>query len=546
MSLTFSHFSKYLSSFTDKINILNNIILSVKSKNSIHVLWKYTQENIYRNSLRIAIQAFENNDHSYLNSLNSDEAYQSYIEFANKFNITISNKKTIIHNNMEQYGIYDFIELLINIPLLPNKIKNELTQFIDGNSSLCVYCNCNMKLVESNQCYHNSQIYCDFTRQHIPDGTNVLHCLGGKNTHHCNGFDISLDNSSVYFNDLMDKRLEKRIYNDLENNNFTIDEIDLRFIYSVICSNMLSSTILYYNSIYRDLSYLKLHPNKYSTQQLYLSNTTHLMRSHLYQMKRILIAGNKNWKLECDNLIIDTGKYIDHIINDLKMTLSLDSNIYFTQIEKEISIKNHRIHFSDIITSIKDKIELVKKYNTISEHIQNISVSSNISNLCNSVDIQIYKIYELLEILEKSTPIEQKLPITIVSSVDNNSTCSICLDIFDNPENSLIQLFTLSGIDLISAELYASKLHNITLDQLTDYYQDNTPQFISLLNSIEITESHLEKVTLYLQNDYKQVDNIPIDIFKINYCNHLFHKSCLNKWLQINNSCPICRTDTPI
>ena len=75
MSLTFSNFSRYLSSFTDKINILNNIILSVKSKNSIQILWKYTQENLYRNSLRIAIQVFENNDYSYLNSLNPDEAY---------------------------------------------------------------------------------------------------------------------------------------------------------------------------------------------------------------------------------------------------------------------------------------------------------------------------------------------------------------------------------------------------------------------------------------------------------------------------------------
>ena len=25
-------------------------------------------------------------------------------------------------------------------------------------------------------------------------------------------------------------------------------------------------------------------------------------------------------------------------------------------------------------------------------------------------------------------------------------------------------------------------------------------------------------------------------------CNHIFHKECLNKWLQINNQCPYCRT----
>lgn len=547
MSITLSYFSRYLSSFTNKINVLNNIILSVKSKNSIQILWKYTQENLYRNSLRIAIQVFENNDYSYLNSLNPDEAYNAYMEFANKFNISIGNKKTII-NNIEQYGIYDFIELLTNLPHIPIKIKNELEEFINGNSSLCVYCNCNMKLQQSHLCYQeNSQIYCDFTRQNIPYSSNILHCLGGKNTHHCNGFDISLDNSSIYFNDLMDKRLEKRIYNDLKNNNFTIDEIDLRFIYSVICSNMLPSTIIYYNSIYKDLSYLRLHPNIHSNQELYLHNTNHLMQSHLNQMKRILIAGNKHWKLECDKLIMDTEKYIHCILNDFKQTLSLDSNIYFTQIEKDNSIKSLRIQLSNIISSIKNKIEFIRNYNTLLEHLENISISSNISFLYNSVDIQVYLIYELIEILEKSTPTEKKLPITIVSSFDSNSHCAICMDTLYNEVMVLIQLFKLSGIDPISSELYANKLNDtdITLKQLIDYYQHNNQQFISLLNSIDILQYHLEKLTLYLQNDYNQTDSIPIDIFKIKYCNHLYHKECLNQWLQITNNCPICRTETP-
>lgn len=29
-------------------------------------------------------------------------------------------------------------------------------------------------------------------------------------------------------------------------------------------------------------------------------------------------------------------------------------------------------------------------------------------------------------------------------------------------------------------------------------------------------------------------------------CNHKFHKHCINKWLQINNYCPLCRNDLSI
>ena len=34
--------------------------------------------------------------------------------------------------------------------------------------------------------------------------------------------------------------------------------------------------------------------------------------------------------------------------------------------------------------------------------------------------------------------------------------------------------------------------------------------------------------------------NNPIDLFRTS-CGHQFHKSCISRWCQINNTCPICR-----
>lgn len=30
--------------------------------------------------------------------------------------------------------------------------------------------------------------------------------------------------------------------------------------------------------------------------------------------------------------------------------------------------------------------------------------------------------------------------------------------------------------------------------------------------------------------------------FETLHCNHEFHSSCLNRWIRINNTCPMCRT----
>ena len=56
------------------------------------------------------------------------------------------------------------------------------------------------------------------------------------------------------------------------------------------------------------------------------------------------------------------------------------------------------------------------------------------------------------------------------------------------------------------------------------------------------------------ENDRPTVDCVicynPIDImnrkaYMIAPCDHIFHKSCLEQWMDVKMECPICRTDLP-
>ena len=38
-------------------------------------------------------------------------------------------------------------------------------------------------------------------------------------------------------------------------------------------------------------------------------------------------------------------------------------------------------------------------------------------------------------------------------------------------------------------------------------------------------------------------DTTEKDVVKLKNCNHIFHKECIDKWIKINRTCPICRKD---
>ena len=54
----------------------------------------------------------------------------------------------------------------------------------------------------------------------------------------------------------------------------------------------------------------------------------------------------------------------------------------------------------------------------------------------------------------------------------------------------------------------------------------------NLSHSIDIKNFCVICLDNYSENDIKKL-----------YCNHIYCKNCINKWLQENNTCPICRID---
>ena len=53
--------------------------------------------------------------------------------------------------------------------------------------------------------------------------------------------------------------------------------------------------------------------------------------------------------------------------------------------------------------------------------------------------------------------------------------------------------------------------------------------------------------------NYIKIDNCSICLDKQKYncsiitnCNHIFHKECLKNWIELNDSCPLCRKTNPM
>ena len=69
----------------------------------------------------------------------------------------------------------------------------------------------------------------------------------------------------------------------------------------------------------------------------------------------------------------------------------------------------------------------------------------------------------------------------------------------------------------------------------TEYYQNAIyPKLYDDLNEKKI--KNIDKICSICIDNYHK-DNI---IYELD-CSHIFHKKCLSKWIELNNTCPLCR-----
>lgn len=82
--------------------------------------------------------------------------------------------------------------------------------------------------------------------------------------------------------------------------------------------------------------------------------------------------------------------------------------------------------------------------------------------------------------------------------------------------------------------------HNILSNVLSSF----SPNYNALYSSF--IPAKIDLINPHILKFYKTPCSICLNKinnpFKINPCNHLFCKNCINSWKKFNNSCPICRS----
>jgi len=132
-------------------------------------------------------------------------------------------------------------------------------------------------------------------------------------------------------------------------------------------------------------------------------------------------------------------------------------------------------------------------------------------------------------------------------------TCPVCNLIIETDDEALTHLMTQHELFIIT---YLSMFSDETEIEEENY--ENLSRLCDEMGNhyIGLTNEQIENVAPIKdleESDYKECCPICLDDFisstylrKINKCNHIYCGQCIEKWLEKNHNCPVCKDELKI
>ena len=87
---------------------------------------------------------------------------------------------------------------------------------------------------------------------------------------------------------------------------------------------------------------------------------------------------------------------------------------------------------------------------------------------------------------------------------------------------------------VMNINIYNEAYEERIFDERANINPDDTYDTVSVISFADDT---------YCSVCIDNFDTTEKDVVKLKNCNHIFHKECIDKWIKINRTCPVCRKD---